>query len=60
MGFSLILNLQDSNLYTFLINNSERKYEYNIIDSIENDFLDLKWFEDKFMQYFEYEIDDER
>ena len=56
----LYSNLQDSNLYTFLVNNSERKYEYNIRGSIENDILDLKWFEDKFMQHFKYEIDDER
>ena len=56
----LYSNIQDSNLYILLINNSKRKYEYHVKGSEEDDILDLNWFEDKYKKHFQNEINNER
>ena len=56
----LYSNIQDSNLYILLINNSKRKYEYHVKGAEEDDILDLNWFEDKYKKHFQNEINNER
>ena len=56
----LYSNIQDSNLYVLLINNSERKYEYYLKSSMESDILDLRWFEEKYKIHFQQDPSNER
>jgi len=48
----LYANVKDSNLYYILINNAERKFEYNLSNSFELDSLDFVWFSKIKQKYF--------
>ena len=48
----LYSNVKDSNLYYVLMNNAERKFEYNLNSSFELDSLDLLWFNKIKQKYF--------
>ena len=48
----LYSNVKDSNLYNVLMNNAERKFEYNLNNSFELDSLDLLWFNEIKQKYF--------
>ena len=49
----LYTNVQDSNLYMLLLNNSLRNYEYDIKSTKNSDLEDLDWFSEKYYKYIE-------
>jgi hypothetical protein len=53
----LYSNIQDSNLYMLLVNNSSRNYQYNIKGSKSSDFEDLQWFSNKYYKHVEIDLD---
>ena len=53
----LYSNIQDSNLYMLLVNNSSRNYQYNIKGSKSSDLEDLQWFSNKYYKHVEIDLD---
>ena len=53
----LYSNIQDSNLYMLLVNNSSRNYQYNMKGSKSSDLEDLQWFSNKYYKHVEVDLD---